>query len=146
MPVLLRWRPAEPSTLQTPVALPRSRKGLNFREQDTGQGFRFMEGNSRALVKACVNRPASCPLPPEAGCPGGAPYVAHHAGFVPEILSIQLSWFRRKGLYLFLIAMTFSGANRRRSQTVFQNFPKLFQAPANAVPDGASSALLTPSM
>ena len=88
---LLRWRPAEPSTLQTPVALPRSRKGLNFREQDTGQGFRFMEGNSRALVKACVNRPASCPLPPEAGCPGGAPFIAIHAGVVSEILCIQLS-------------------------------------------------------
>lgn len=87
MPVLLRWRPAEPSTLQTPVALPRSRKGLNF----TGQGFRFMEGNSRALVKACVNRPASCPLPPEAGCPGGAPFIAIHAGVVSEILCIQLS-------------------------------------------------------
>ena len=70
---------------------PRSRKGLNFREQDTGQGFRFMEGNSRALVKACVNRPASCPLPPEAGCPGGAPFIAIHAGVVSEILCIQLS-------------------------------------------------------
>ena len=91
MPVLLRWRPAEPSTLQTPVALPRSRKGLNFREQDKRQGFRFMEGNSRALVKACVNRPASCPLPPEAGCPGGAPFIAIHAGVVSEILCIQLS-------------------------------------------------------
>ena len=63
MPVLLRWRPAEPSTLQTPVA----------------------------LVKACVNRPASCPLPPEAGCPGGAPFIAIHAGVVSEILCIQLS-------------------------------------------------------
>ena len=79
------------SIRQTPVALPRSRKGLNFREQDTGQGFRFMEGNSRALVKACVNRPASCPLPPEAGCPGGAPFIAIHAGVVSEILCIQLS-------------------------------------------------------
>ena len=91
MPVLLRWRPAEPSTLQTPVALPRSRKGLNFREQDTGQGFRFMEGNSRALVKVCVKRPARCPLPPKAGCPGGAPFIAIHAGVVSEILCIQLS-------------------------------------------------------
>lgn len=34
-------------------------KCLYLREQDTGQGFRFMEGNSRALVKACVNRPAA---------------------------------------------------------------------------------------
>ena len=66
-------------------------KGLYFREQDTGQGFRFMEGNSRALVKACVNRPASCPLPPEAGCPGGAPFIAIHVGVVSEILCIQLS-------------------------------------------------------
>lgn len=91
MPVLLRWRPAEPSTLQTPVALPRSRKGLNFREQDTGKGFRFMEGNSRALVKVCVKRPARCPLPPKAGCPGGAPFIAIHVGVVSEILCIQLS-------------------------------------------------------
>ena len=66
-------------------------KSLYLREQDTGQGFRFMEGNSRALVKACVNRPASCPLPPEAGCPGGAPFIAIHAGVVSEILCIQLS-------------------------------------------------------
>ena len=66
-------------------------KRLYLREQDTGQGFRFMEGNSRALVKACVNRPASCPLPPEAGCPGGAPFIAIHAGVVSEILCIQLS-------------------------------------------------------
>ena len=64
---------------------------LDFREQDTGQGFRFLEGNSRALVKACVNRPASCPLPPEAGCPGGAPFIAIHVGVVSEILCIQLS-------------------------------------------------------
>ena len=66
-------------------------KRLYLREQDTGQGFRFMEGNSRALVKACVNRPASCPLPPEAGCPGGALFIAIHAGVVSEILCIQLS-------------------------------------------------------
>ena len=92
MPVLLRWPPAEPSTLQTPVALPRSRKGLNFREQDTGQGFRFMEGNSRALVKACVNRPASCPLPPEAGCPGGAPFIAIHAGLYPKYCVFSCQW------------------------------------------------------
>ena len=91
MPVLLRWRPAEPSPLQTPVARPRSRKGLNFREQDTGKGFRFMEGNSRALVKVCVKRPARCPLPPKAGCPGGAPFIAIHVGVVSEILCIQLS-------------------------------------------------------
>ena len=66
-------------------------KCLYLREQDTGQGFRFMEGNSRALVKACVNRPASCPLPPEAGCPGGAPFIAIYVGVVSEILCIQLS-------------------------------------------------------
>ena len=50
MPVLLRWRPAEPSTLQTPVALPRSRKGLNFREQDTGQGFHLVIGYPGTVV------------------------------------------------------------------------------------------------
>ena len=66
-------------------------KGLYFREQDTGKGFRFMEGNSRALVKVCVKRPARCPLPPKAGCPGGAPFIAIHVGVVSEILCIQLS-------------------------------------------------------
>ena len=74
-----------------PLPLLTLKKRLYLREQDTGQGFRFMEGNSRALVKACVNRPASCPLPPEAGCPGGAPFIAIHAGVVSEILCIQLS-------------------------------------------------------
>ena len=64
---------------------------LDFREQDTGKGFRFMEGNSRALVKVCVKRPARCPLPPKAGCPGGAPFIAIHVGVVSEILCIQLS-------------------------------------------------------
>ena len=74
-----------------PLPLLTHNKRLYLREQDTGQGFRFMEGNSRALVKACVNRPASCPLPPEAGCPGGAPFIAIYVGVVSEILCIQLS-------------------------------------------------------
>lgn len=66
-------------------------KRLEFPGAGHGPGLPIHGGELRALVKACVNRPASCPLPPEAGCPGGAPFIAIHVGVVSEILCIQLS-------------------------------------------------------
>lgn len=45
---------------------------------------------AKAGSKACVDRSARFRSPPQAGCPGGAPFVAVHTGFVPEMLCIQL--------------------------------------------------------